>query len=104
MDKTNCVDEGLSCFTQASILNALLKPSDDVFGAVTKSFTPSKLKALAAEVLAITTKLYVGCVQSLLEIFTIALEVPTAVGVNNILKVLEPLAAKELAGLALTLN
>ena len=33
-----------------------------------------------------------------------ALEVPTTVGVNKILKVLEPLAARELAGLAETLN
>ncbi len=40
----------------------------------------------------------------MLVIFTMALEVPTMVGVNKILNVLEPLAAKELAGLAFTLN
>ena len=36
--------------------------------------------------------------------FTTALAVPTAVGVNKMVKLLEALAANELAGLALTLN
>ena len=73
-------------------------------GMATMSSLPSKLNALAALVLAVITKLKFGFAQSLLLIFTTALDVPTAVGVNKILNVLAPLAAKELAGLAFILN
>ena len=48
------------------------------------SLEPSKFNAEAGEVLAVITKLKVGFVQSLLATLTMALAVPTVVGVNKI--------------------
>ena len=65
---------------------------------------PSKFKALAALVLAVITKLYVGLVQSLLAMLTMALAEPDAVGVKAITNDLVALAAKLPTGLVVTLN